>query len=66
MLLLSMVCYQVLLCLDTYDTDATAIHKLCKLKFQVFYHVLSYKLAAELLGFFNYGVYFFETLVIDF
>ena len=31
MLLLSMVCYQVLL--DTHDTDAIAINKLCKLNF---------------------------------
>ena len=34
MLLLSMVHYQVLLLvLDTYDTDAIAINKLCKLNF---------------------------------
>ena len=29
-----MVRYQVLLCLDTYDTDAIAINKLCKLNFR--------------------------------
>ena len=29
-------CYQVLLCLDTYDTDAFAINKLCKLNFRYF------------------------------
>ena len=31
-----MVRYQVLLCLDTYDTDAIAINKLCKLNFRYF------------------------------
>ena len=36
MLLLSMVHYQVLLCLDTYDTDAIAMNKLCKLNFRYF------------------------------
>ena len=36
MLLLSMVRYQVLLCLDTYDTDAIAMKKLCKLKYRYF------------------------------
>ena len=36
MLLLSMVRYQVLLCLDTYDTDAIAINKLCKLNLRYF------------------------------
>ena len=39
---------QVLLCLDTYDTDTTAINKLCKLNVNVFYHVLSYKSVAGL------------------
>ena len=45
--------YQVLLCLDTYTTDAIAINKLhtcMHVKFQVFYHVLSYKSAAGLSG----------------
>ena len=36
MLLLSVVHYQVLLCLDTYDTDAIAINKLCELNFRYF------------------------------
>ena len=31
-----------------YDTEAIAINKLCKLNFNVFYHVLSYKSAAGL------------------
>ena len=37
MLLLSIVRYQVLLfVLDTYDTDAISINKLCKLNFRYF------------------------------
>ena len=36
MLYLSMVHYQVLLCLDTYDTDAIATNKQCKLKIRYF------------------------------
>ena len=36
MLYLSMFHYQVFLCLDTYDTDAIAINKLCKLNFMYF------------------------------
>ena len=39
---------QVLLCLDTYDTYTIAINKLCKLNFNVFYNVLSYKSATGL------------------
>ena len=34
--LLSMVRYQVLLFLDTHDTDAIAMNKLCKLNFRYF------------------------------
>ena len=40
-----MVHYQVLLCLDTYDTDSIAKQAM-KVKLQVFYHILSYKSAA--------------------
>ena len=36
MLLLSVVHYQVLLCFDTYDTDAIDINKLCKLNLRYF------------------------------
>ena len=36
MLQLSVVCYQVLLCLETYNTYAIAINKLCKLNFRYF------------------------------
>ena len=47
MLQLSVVQYQVLLVyLDTYDTYAIAINKLCKLNF----NVLSYMSAARLSG----------------
>ena len=40
--------YQVFLCLDTYNTDAVAINKPCKLNFTVFYNVLSYEFAVGL------------------
>ena len=41
---LSVVHYQLLLCLDT---NAIAINKLCKLNFRyIFYHVLTYKSTA--------------------
>ena len=36
MLLLSMVRYQFCFVLDTYDTDAIATNKLCKLNFRYF------------------------------
>ena len=36
MLQLSVVHYQVLLCLDIYDMNAIAINKLCKLNFRYF------------------------------
>ena len=36
MLQLSVVHYLVLLCLDTHDTDAIAINKLCKLNFMCY------------------------------
>ena len=51
-LLLSLVRYQVFFFLDTHDTDTITITKLCKLKLQVFYHVLSYKSATGLSGLF--------------
>ena len=39
--------YQVFLCLDTYNTDAIAINKPCKLNFTVFYNVFSYEFSSE-------------------
>ena len=43
---------QVFLGFDTYNTDAIAINKPCKLNFTVLYNVLSYELAAGLSGHF--------------
>ena len=57
MLLLSIVCYQVLL-LDTHDTDATAINKLCKLNFRYFTMYLTICQQHCYQGFYEYGVYF--------
>ena len=47
--------------LDTYDTDAIAINKLCKLNFRYFtmYFAISQQQGYQAF----YGVYFFETLV---
>ena len=58
-----MVRYQVLLCLDTYNTDAIAINKLCKLNFRylTMYLVITQQQGNQ--GFFKNGVYIFETLV---
>ena len=52
--------------LDTYDTDAIAINKRCKLNFRYFtmYLVISQQQVYQV--FFKHAVYFFETLVIDF
>ena len=49
--------------LDTYDTDAISINKLCKLNFwyNAMYFAISQQQGCQ--GFFKYGVYFFETLV---
>ena len=52
MLQLSVVHYQVLLCLDTYDKNVIAIIKLCKLNFSIFLPCISYKSAAGLSGLF--------------
>ena len=59
MLLLSMVRYQVLLSLDTHDTDAIAMNKLCKLNFRYFTMYLAISQQQGYQGFFEYGVYFF-------
>ena len=56
-LLLSMVRYQVLL-LDTHDTDAIAINKLCKLNLRYFTMYLTTSQQHGYQGFFEYGVYF--------
>ena len=58
MLLLSMVCYQVLLCFRHTHTDAIAINKLCKLNFRYFTMYLTISQQHGYQGFFEYGVYF--------
>ena len=63
MLLLSVVRYQVCFVIDTYDTDAIAINKLCKLNFRYFTMYLAISQQQGYQGFFKYGVFFFETLV---
>ena len=45
---LSVVHYHILLCVDTYRTDAIAVNKLCKLKFR--YFAINYVSAAGLSG----------------
>ena len=62
MVLLSMVLYQVLLFLDTHDTDAIAMNKLCKLNFRYFTMYLAISQQQGYQGFFEYGIYFFKTL----
>ena len=59
MLLLSMVLIKFCFVLDTHDTDAIAINKLCKLNFRYFtmYLVISQQQGYQ--GFIEYGVYFF-------
>ena len=52
MLLPSMVRYQVFLFLDTHDTDAIAINKLCKLNFRYFTMYLTITLQHGHQGFF--------------
>ena len=59
MLLLSMVRYQILLFLDSHDTVAIAIKKLCKLNFRYFMMYLAISQQQGYQGFFEYGVYFF-------
>ena len=59
MLLLSMVRYQVCFVLDTNDTDAIAINKLCKLNFRYFTMSLAISQQQGYQGLFKYGVYFF-------
>ena len=58
MLLQSMVRYQVCFVLDTHDTDAIAINKLCKLNFRYFIMYLTISQQHGYQGFFEYNVYF--------
>ena len=57
--LLNMVHYQILLFLDSHDTDAIAINKLCKLNFRYFTIYLAISQKQGYQGFFEYGVYYF-------
>ena len=59
MLLPSMVRYQILLFLDSQDTDTIAINKLCKLNFKYFTMYLAISQHQGYQGFFEYGIYFF-------
>ena len=62
MVLLSIVRYQVLLFLDTHDTDAIAMNKLCKLNFRYFTMYLALSQQQGYQGFLEYRVYCFKTL----
>ena len=64
MVLLSMVRYQVLLFLDTHDTDANSMNKLCKLNFRYFTIYLAISQQQGYQVFFEYGVYFLKNLYI--
>ena len=48
--------------LDTHDTDAIAMNKVCKLNFRYFTMYLAISKQWGYQGFFKYGVYFFKTL----
>ena len=58
MLLLSMVPIKFCFVLDTHDTDAIAMNKLCKLNFRYFTMYLAISQQQGYQGFFEYGVYF--------
>ena len=62
MVLLSMVAIEFCLVLDTHDTDAIAMNKLCKLNFRYFTMYLAISQQQGYQGFFEYGVYFIKTL----
>ena len=61
-MLLSMVAIEFCFVLDTHDTDAIAMNKLCKLNFRYFTMYLAISQQQGYQGFFEYGVYFFKTL----
>ena len=62
MVLLSMVPIKFCFALDTHDTDAIAMNKLCKLNFRYFTMYLAISQQQGYQGFFEYGVYFLKTL----
>ena len=49
--------------LDTHDAETIAINKLCKLNFRYFTMYLAISQQQGYQGFFEYGAYFFLTLV---
>ena len=63
LLLLSMVRYQVLLFLDTHDTDTIAINKLCKLHFRYFTMYLAISQQQGYQGFFLYVFNFIRLYI---
>ena len=62
MVLLSMVAIKFCFVLDTHDTDAIAMNKLCKLNFRYFTMYLTISQQQGYQDFFEYGVYFLKTL----
>ena len=63
MLLLSMVPIKFCFVLDTYDMDAIAINKRCKLNFRYFTMYLAISQQQDYRGILKHGVYFYETSV---
>ena len=62
MVLLSMVCYHVLLCFRHTRYRRYCYDKLCNLNFRYFTMYLAISLQQDYQGFFEYGVYFFKTI----
>ena len=52
--------------LDTHDTDAIAMNKLCKLNFRYFTMYLAISQQQGYQGFFEYGVYFLRLYFLIF
>ena len=63
MVLLSMVPIKFCFVLDTHDTDAIAMNKLCKLNFRYFTMYLAISQQQGYQGFFEYGVYFLRLYI---
>ena len=58
MLLLSMVAIKFCFVLDTHDTDAIAMNKLCKFNFRYYTTYLAISQQQGYQGFIEYSVYF--------
>ena len=52
--------------IDTHDTDAITMNKLCKLNFRNFTMYLTISQLQGYQGFFEYGVYFFKDFIFFF